>query len=439
MLDKIRNHFVYTVGRNLEENLVSNKTITAILSFLLVGISRSLLLTTETDATRALQGLAGATADIDAAKYPSIQAAIDALPDTGGVVKLPAGVFEISTPLVVTTEDTRIEGAGAATHIKNINQGGKPTLMLRPKSRDEDSRARIWRLQIGNLRLSGDEACGDGILAEGINEIFLIGVSIDHHGGHGIHMIDCYEDPRIADCIITYNKKAGIYIKNGHDIVVNANQFEENQDALVCVDSFNLCMNGNNLDDHLRHGVVIENTYGSVLSGNMIEECMGTAIILDRDCYGITLSANVIAHDMGGGIDLRDAHGCTLSANTFTLLHHFSVRVSAKSSRNTISANSFCNSHIGDKEKRKLVDENNDPVRIDIGTGVILEGTNGITLTGNTFSGLDGAAVTATGDCSQVLISSNVVTDVNRRTQNTDEAFVVAKDSTVTITSNLTD
>ena len=55
---------------------------------------------------------------------------------------------------------------------------------------------------------------------------------------------------------------------------------------------------------HLGHGVIIENTYGSVVSGNMIEECQGTAIVLDRDCYGIVLSANVIAHN-GAGIDLR--------------------------------------------------------------------------------------------------------------------------------------
>ena len=95
---------------------------------------------------------------------------------------------------------------------------------------------------------------------------------------------------------------------------------EENKDALHCINGYNLCMNGNNLDDHLRHGVVIENTYGSVVSGNMIEECRGTAIVLDRDCYGITLAANVIAHDSAGGIDLRDAHGCAVSANTFTIM-----------------------------------------------------------------------------------------------------------------------
>ena len=55
-----------------------------------------------------------------------------------------------------------------------------------------------------------------------------------------------------------------------------------NLDALRCLDPFNLCMTGNCVDDHLRHGVVIENTYGSIVSGNMIEECNGTAVILDR-------------------------------------------------------------------------------------------------------------------------------------------------------------
>ena len=190
-------------------------------------------------------------------------------------------------------------------------------------------------------------------MAEGINEIYLHGLSIDHNGRHGINLTDCYEDPRIVNSILTYNGEAGLNIKAGHDIVVSANQFEENKDALRCVDSFNLCMNGNNLDDHLRHGVVIENTYGSVVSGNMIEECQGTAIVLDRDCYGITLSANVIAHNFGGGVDLKDAWGCAVSASTFTIVRPFSVRVGAGSGRITISGNSFSNSWIGGMVKRK--------------------------------------------------------------------------------------
>ena len=64
------------------------------------------------------------------------------------------------------------------------------------------------------------------------------------------------------DSILTYNALAGLQITGCHDIVLNGCHFEENQDAIRCIDGFNLCCNGNNIDDHLRHGIVIENTYG---------------------------------------------------------------------------------------------------------------------------------------------------------------------------------
>jgi parallel beta-helix repeat protein len=384
-----------------------------------------------------LAGVSPATT-IDASKFPNLQAALDAVPEAGGLVSIPPGLYEITEPLRVKTADTRIVGSGAATHIQNKNEQGAPAFILRPANLDEDKKARLWRVQMADLRISGSEKSGDGIFAECIQEIYLEGVSIDHHGGHGIQLKSCFEDPRIADCILTYNKKCGIEIFDCHDIVVNANHFEENQDALVCVDAFNLCMNGNNIDDHLGHGVVIENTYGSVVSGNMIEECNGTAIILDRDCYGITLSANVIAHDMGGGIDLRDAHGITVSANNFTLMHHFGVRVSENSGRIAISANHFGNSHIGAGQEKRLL-EHKDPVQLDIGQGVVLEKTKGITISGNQFTGLDGPAVRTTGACEKILIDGNLTSDLNRRTPDSKEPFALSPETKATLSDNLTD
>ncbi len=180
---------------------------------------------------------------IDAADFPSIQAALDALPTSGGMVKLPPGTVEITEPLVIKTAETRIEGSGASTHIKNLNEEGQPALLIQPVNRATDKKARLWRIQLGNFRISGNEKSGDGIHAEGIQEIFIQGLSVDHNAGHGIALIDCYEDPRVSDSILTYNKKAGLFIDGCHDIVVNANHFEENQDALVCVDGCNLCMN----------------------------------------------------------------------------------------------------------------------------------------------------------------------------------------------------
>jgi len=178
-------------------------------------------------------------------------------------------------------------------------------------------------------------------------------------------------------------------------------------------------MTGNNLDDHLRHGVVIENTYGSVVSGNMIEECNGTAIILDRDCYGITLSSNVIAHEVGGGIDLKDAHGCAVSANTFTIVKENALRIGPSSSRITVTGNSFSSSFIGEgKDKRGDRDRS--------AAGITLESTSDIAISGNLFSGLTTDAVTWAGRPSKrVLFSNNIVTDVNsNRTQQPGEEYV---------------
>lgn len=356
---------------------------------------------------------AAAPITLSAADYPDLQSAFNALPPTGGVVRIPAGTYRLKEPLVLSTAETRIEGSGAATHLINEDTSGKPALWIKSPTPDKGD-GRLWRVQLANFRISGNEKSGDSILADKIEEIYLEGMSVDHHGGNGIVLRDCLEDPRVADCIITYNKQAGLLIEGNHDIVVSANHFEENLDAVRCVDAFNLTLTGNNIDDHLRHGVVIENTYGSVVTGNMIEECNGTAVILDRECYGITISANIIAHHLGGGIDLRSAWGCAVSANTFNIVHQFGVRVGPQAGRHTVSANTFSNSlYAPGKIKRPA--EGKNPMDIDASSGVLLDGATHVNITGNTFSGLDTAAVWSLGKSSHLLVSSNLLTDCGRK------------------------
>lgn len=351
--------------------------------------------------------LPGARPTIDAAKFPSLQAAFDAVPEGGGLVQLPAGTFEITEPLRIHSEDTCVTGAGTATHIKNLNTDGQPALLvshLECTDAKTDRKHQLWRIQLTNLRITGNEMSGAGIEARQINEIFLDGVTVSYNGGDGIFLNYCYEDPRITGCLITYNKKVGVNLQGCHDIVVSSCQFEENQDALHCFDGFNLCMTGCCVDDHLGEGVVIENTYGSVLSGNMIEECNGTAVVLDRDCYGITLSANVIAHN-GGGIDLRDAHGCAVSANTFTILKTNAVRIGPGSGRITVSANNFSNSYVGDGKVRRGTEDI-------AAAGLVLEATKDISISGNVFAGLTDKAVTLIGDSQGIIFANNVLSDV---------------------------
>ncbi len=376
---------------------------------------------------------------IDAARYPTLQAALDALPETGGVVHLPPGVFRLEKPLVLSRGNTRLQGSGPATCLINCMTGGQPTLIVRPANLEQNPRVHLWRVEIAHLRLQGDpqavdgkgseSVSGDGILAQNINEILIEAVGIDHHGGNGINLINCYEDPRIINCILTYNRKAGLNIEGGHDIVVSSNQFEENQLAIRCVDSFNLCMTGNNIDDHLGDGVIIENTYGSVLTGNMIEECQGAAVILDRDCYGITVSANVLAHNFGGGVKLLDAWGCAISANTFTLNGQDGLFVGPSSGRLTITGNHFCDSFIGETTRRSG-DQN-------FAGGIQVQDACDVVICGNQFSGLDGPAVAATSGAARICVTGNIIRDVNRRAPQPTGAIALEGASDCRISDNI--
>ena len=374
-----------------------------------VGLAAAALLLASTGMSQSSNGeatLPGARPVIDASRFPSLQRAVDALPPEGGTLELPPGRFELREPLLINKGDVQIRGAGPATHLVNLNEAGQPAILLQhPKGANPPRGERLWRVQLADFRLTGNPKSGHGILADKINELFLHGLTVSEHGGDGARLDHCYEDPRVSDCLFTYNKAVGVNLVGCHDIVVSANQFEENRDALHCVDGFNLCMTGNCVDDHLNEGVRIENTYGSVVSGNMIEECAAAAIVLDRDCYGITLSANVIAHN-GAGIDLRDAHGCAVSANTFTILKTDAVRVGPASGRITVTGNNFSNSFIGDGQVRRGTEDR-------AAAGLVLETTSDVAVTGNVFAALTTKAIELrSGPSENLLFSGNILTDV---------------------------
>jgi hypothetical protein len=349
--------------------------------------------------------LEGARNVINAGNHSSLQDAVDALPAEGGIVNIPPGVFEITEPLTVKTGDVCLKGSGTATHIVNKNTTGLPAILLASDpSKDAGENEALWRIQISDLRVTGNPGSGDGILAKNINEIYLEGITVSENGKNGITLDNCYEDPRVVNALITYNKQTGLNLIGCHDIVVSGNQFEENYDALHCFDGYNLAMSGNNLDDHLNDGVVIENTYGSVVTANMIEECKGYAVKLDRDCYGINIGSNVIAHN-GGGVELNDAHGIGISANTFTIIRTHAVFCSAECGRITISANNFSDSYIGDG-KIKRGTENREA------GGVTLDGCKDVVLSGNMFSGIQpDKALKLQSPSKNILFSNNVLTD----------------------------
>ncbi|MFV2070916.1 MAG: right-handed parallel beta-helix repeat-containing protein [Pirellulales bacterium] len=331
---------------------------------------------------------------VDAADHSSLQDALDLVNanPSGGMVRLPPGRYEIEEPLRITGEDITLRGSGAASVIVNRNTEGKPAILVAsgiPNPKRSGQQAFRWRIALQEFRIVGNEKSGHGIEAHNINEIHIRALTITENGGDGIHHEYCLEDARVSDCILTYNKGSGFYILGNHDIVVSANQFEENVDGLRCLEAFNLTMNGNILDDHLGNAIVLEKMMGSVLSGNMIEQSEGWGLVVDRDSYGLTFSGNIFTNNKAGGIDLRSAYGCTLSANTFARSYRNAVFAGKHTEGNTIAANTFTSGRAGNGQ---VFGNKGEPEHV---SGIVLDPAAGaLNVTGNTFRGVRPAAVT---------------------------------------------
>ncbi|MCP4505343.1 MAG: hypothetical protein GY826_02985, partial [Fuerstiella sp.] len=131
--------------------------------------------------------LPGARPVIDASQFASLQAAFDAVPEGGGLLRLPAGDFEITEPLLLQRGDVRVEGAGSATNLINRNEDSKPALIVQhPDGQKVNKDDRLWRVNLSNFRITGNARSGHGIEAILIEEIFVQGVSVSYCGGDGI-------------------------------------------------------------------------------------------------------------------------------------------------------------------------------------------------------------------------------------------------------------
>ena len=101
-----------------------------------------------------------AAISIDASKYSTLQQALDAIPANGGIVMVPPGNYEISKPLVLKTENTRLQGSGGSTHLINKNTSGEPAIIV------GSGKGELFRIELSGFRISGNPKSGDGIYLE---------------------------------------------------------------------------------------------------------------------------------------------------------------------------------------------------------------------------------------------------------------------------------
>ena len=77
-------------------------------------------------------------------------------------------------------------------------------------------------------------------------------------------------------------------------------------------------------------------------------------------------------------------------------------------------------------------------MQLDAGNGVVLEGTEDVLISGNMFSGMNGAAVQCNSEkCKRINIVGNFVTDYGRNTDKQPIAFDVPKKDSIQLHNNM--
>ncbi len=130
---------------------------------------------------------------------------------------------------------------------------------------------------------------------------FITGEVININGGfiRSITVVKGGDDNNIA-----YNREMGVKLDGCHDIVVSANQMEENGIGIYGKGLYNATVTGNNIDDHIRNCIYFVNTLGSIITANMLENCLGKSVILDEKCNGIVVTGNTL-----GQVNMYDKSG----------------------------------------------------------------------------------------------------------------------------------
>jgi len=274
-----------------------------------------------------------------AGDYATIQEAVDALPEEGGTVYVPAGIYKISEPIIVQKSDVSLIGAGTGTILINTSEDGKNTIELIGTEEDP-----IWRVKVSDMHLKGNEKCGNAIYAKRVNEISLSDMWIDYHGKSGVYLDYCYENPRVYDNNIAYNREMGVLLDGCHDIVVSANQMEENGIGIYGKGLYNATVTGNNIDDHIKNCIYFINTLGSIITANMLENCKGKSVILDEKCNGIVVTGNTFR--MPGVLSVFKNKGVVITGNAFDASESTALEVE-ESELITVSGNIFSGSGEG--------------------------------------------------------------------------------------------
>lgn len=284
---------------------------------------------------------------IKAAEAGGLQAALDALPKTGGTILLPAGRHVFNTPVVKQLTEGQhlfLVGEGRATVLVNENREGKELLHI------VGAVGKWWpdlKITIRDLTLVGNPESGDALVVEYPNDTMIDSCFFSGHGGKAVYLKVQGTNVTCRDCWMR-DCKRGVYAENIHHLTLHGVQTRSMAGGQVQAEHVYLdrnCREVRVVNNHFAYGqneaIILDGTAQHVIVGNTIEgfrvgilarhekerDCRditigsnyihgGCAVRLEGLCNGFVVSNNIITDASDGGVVIRESQGSGAHAIT---------------------------------------------------------------------------------------------------------------------------
>lgn len=286
------------------------------------------------------------------ADQAKINAAIAALPSTGGEVVILDGTYNLYSPIDLNKNNVKITGKGNSTKIKRNFRGSATYKGL---IRIMSSLCTISSLCIDGAKLSYDGVYNNGIyINTGVTRCTITEVRCINNGENGILLNSSNEENIISDNNIASNNLNGIYIISGAKNIVSNNNLSGNRVGIeMSNDSIYTTITGNVCIDNADGGIIISNSERNTISGNLCQG-NGNGIELSTGNRN-SITGNVCCNNTGKGIYLSYSSqynvitGNTCNENDTGLWLH-------TSSLNTILGNTFSRATLSSAQYTIYVD-----------------------------------------------------------------------------------
>lgn len=284
---------------------------------------------------------------IDAVQAGGLQAALDALPATGGTVFIPAGRHIFAKPVVKRLQEGQhlfLVGEGRASVLVNENREGQELLHI------VGIVGQSWpdlKITIRDLTFLGNHQSGDGLVVDHPNDTMIDACFFQGHGGKAIYFKNHGTNATCRDCWIR-DCKRGLYAENVHHLTIHGVQTRSLKDGQEQAEQIYLdrnCREVRIVNNHLAYGqneaIILDGSAQHTIVGNTIEgfrvgilarndkerDCrditigsnyirMGCAVRLEGKCNGLVVSNNIITDAADGAVVVQDAQGSGAHAIT---------------------------------------------------------------------------------------------------------------------------